>query len=360
MHQSYLPRITLIFLVFISTVLTSACHSRQNVRTTVTPQPEPPAPSAAVENSVSQSPHIQGEDSVSLAAYESALDKAAGAFSISQSAQSTGDWNLVASQYREAIAIMQQVKKLSPYFVSAQTKISEYHKQMRYAQKQSVIRTSAITQPENRRMAVTVPQGAISEAAKTQPSPKILPDSRPQTQTSITVPTATPSVTQQQQVFAVPTKRRTEPGVIVAPIKRRVGGTPIIEVTFNGNQSFEMIVDTGASGTVITQAMANALNVVTVGKAKANTASAKAVEFPIAYVDTIAVGGLTVRRVAVAIAGVELETGLLGHDFFGEYEITIKRDSVEFRPPSYSQANPVETGLIPPTSSKLPPSEESP
>ncbi|MHC5830812.1 MAG: retroviral-like aspartic protease family protein, partial [Nostoc sp.] len=46
--------------------------------------------------------------------------------------------------------------------------------------------------------------------------------------------------------------------VFTAPIKRRIGGTPIVEVTFNGQQKFEMIVDTGASGTVITQEMADA------------------------------------------------------------------------------------------------------
>ena len=137
--------------------------------------------------------------------------------------------------------------------------------------------------------------------------------------------------------------------VFAVPIKRRIGGTPIIEVTFNGNQQFEMIVDTGASGTVITQQMANALGVVTVGKAKANTASSKAVEFPVGYVDSIEAGGVTVNKVAVAIAGSDLETGLLGHDFFGDYDLTIKRNVVEFRPHSDSQLNSVETELIVPT-----------
>ena len=94
-----------------------------------------------------------------------------------------------------------------------------------------------------------------------------------------------------------------------------------------------MIVDTGASGTVLTQQTANALGLVAVATAKANTASAKAVEFPIGYVDSIAVGGAMVRDIPVAIAPTSvLETGLLGHDFFGNYDVTIKRDVVEFRP----------------------------
>ena len=45
-------------------------------------------------------------------------------------------------------------------------------------------------------------------------------------------------------------------GVFRVPIKRRSGKTPVIDVTFNGNQVFEMILDTGASGTLITQQMA--------------------------------------------------------------------------------------------------------
>ena len=121
--------------------------------------------------------------------------------------------------------------------------------------------------------------------------------------------------------------------VFQASIKRRANRTPVINVTFNGTQQFEMIVDTGASGTVITQPMAAALGVVAVAKAKANTASANAVEFPIGYIDSIQVGGALVKDVPVAIAlSPELEIGLLGHDFFGNYDVTVKRDVVEFHP----------------------------
>ena len=94
-----------------------------------------------------------------------------------------------------------------------------------------------------------------------------------------------------------------------------------------------MIVDTGASGTVITQQTAAALGVVPTATAKANTASARNVEYSIGQVSSIQVNGAVVKDVAVAIApSPELETGLLGHDFFGNYDVTIKRDVVEFRP----------------------------
>ena len=138
----------------------------------------------------------------------------------------------------------------------------------------------------------------------------------------------------------------------IAPIQRRVGATAIVEVTFNGRQRFEMIVDTGAGGTVITQEIASALGVVLVGKAKANTVSSKAVEFPVGYLESMEVGGMMVNKVPVAIAGAELETGLLGHDFFGNYDVTIKRNVVELRFQARSEINPAGIQLTVPTFSK--------
>jgi|SRR6476646_5729502 len=119
--------------------------------------------------------------------------------------------------------------------------------------------------------------------------------------------------------------------VFQARILRREAGTPIIGVTFNGSQTFEMIVDTGASGTVITQRMAAMLRLVPVAKLKFDTASAKGIELPLGKIHRMEVNGATAQGLLVAIAGPELETGLLGHDFFGKYDITIKRDVVEFR-----------------------------
>lgn len=122
--------------------------------------------------------------------------------------------------------------------------------------------------------------------------------------------------------------------VFQALIKSRTGGTPVVDVNFNGVRQFEMIVDTGASGTVITQQMASALGVVSVGKARANTASDRNVEFEIGYIDSIEVGGAVIKHVPVAIApSAALDIGLLGQDFFSNYDVTIKRDIVEFRSP---------------------------
>lgn len=232
--------------------------------------------------------------------FELALDKAYSAAILSQSAQSPDDWRLVVSQWNEAIALMKAVPTDSPQQVIAQTRIAEYQQQITNAQQQVTRR--------------------IEENSETEVA--VVPETQPQdiSASRTTDVEMSPVIQTNQQVFQ-------------APIKRRASGTPVIDVTFNGSQRFEMIVDTGASGTVISQQTAAILGVVTVAKAKANTASDTAVEFSIGYVDSIEVGGAILKNVPVAIAPLkELETGLLGHDFFGNYDVTIKRDVVEFRP----------------------------
>ena len=117
--------------------------------------------------------------------------------------------------------------------------------------------------------------------------------------------------------------------VFQAKIKRRDAGTPVIDVVFNGNKTFEMIVDTGASGTLITQRMASLLGVRPVRTVRAGIADGSVVEFPIGRVRSIRVGGAAIQNVEVAIAK-QMQIGLLGHDFFGNYDVKIKKDVVEF------------------------------
>lgn len=118
----------------------------------------------------------------------------------------------------------------------------------------------------------------------------------------------------------------TNPQVFQAKIKRRASGIPVIDVTFNGKQKFEMLLDTGASQTTITQAMAAALGVVPVGTEKSMVANGTVVESPIGRVASITVGGATVTDPMVSIAPVPL----LGQNFFGDYDVIIRRDLVEF------------------------------
>ncbi|MEH2464885.1 retropepsin-like aspartic protease family protein [Nostoc sp.] len=341
MLQSFLSRATLIFLSSALAVLCVACsEDKRNIATGGNEQPapigDPPSIQPAVEPATpTATPEAQplepSESEPSL--FEMGLDKAVGAWSISQSAQSPGDWTLVANQYQDAIALMQRVRRQSPEFVIAQTKITEYRRQIKYAKQQANPRPVRVAEPK--RIVVLVPHTATTPKYTSPLSP--LQETEP----------LPPKPGLPSSVVLIP-----DEAVFTAPIKRRIGGTPIVEVTFNGQRQFEMIVDTGASGTVITQEMANALGIVPVGRAKANTASSRAVEFPVGYVNSMAVGGVIVNKVAVAIAGAELETGLLGHDFFGNYDVTIKRNVVEFRPQLRSQINSPETQLTAPILSR--------
>lgn len=120
-------------------------------------------------------------------------------------------------------------------------------------------------------------------------------------------------------------------GVFQAPIKRREHGIPVIDVTFNGAQKFEMLVDTGASSTVISQQVATALGIIPIGKVKIDTASDKGVEMLVGRIASIEVAGAIVRDTSVTVAQA-LDTGLLGENFFGLYDVTVKENVVEFRP----------------------------
>lgn len=223
--------------------------------------------------------------------FDLALDKATAAHSISQSAQSAEDWNLVISKWQEALALMKAIPANSHARAIARKKIAEYQQNISYAEQQVRINSTIASHGET---PVSPSEPNIIEAV----SP----------------------AQQNQTVFRV-------------PVQRRESGTPVINVTFNGTQQFEMIVDTGASSTVITQAIAAALGIVPITTAKANTASDRGVEFLIGYVDSIEVGGVVANNLSVAIApSPQLETGLLGHDFFNNYDVTFKRDVIEFRP----------------------------
>jgi len=349
MLHYYLSRGLLIFLSGTLAVLSFGC--REDKQNTAIGSNEQPAQmnNLAAEPDIKEtapavSPETEPQTPVKIepTSFELGLDKAIGGFSISQSAQSSADWRLVASQYEDAIALMKQVQQESPDFAIAQRKITEYQLQARYAQEKATVKPLLTTSPEPQKIVVAVPEPS--------PLPKFIIRPLPQP-VRLEVKKLPPAVSLPPQTLNQ-AKEKERQEVFSVPIKRRIGGTPIIEVTFNGNQQFEMIVDTGASGTVITQQMASSLGVVSVGKAKANTASSKAVEFPIGYVDTIEAGGVSVNKVAVAIAGSDLETGLLGHDFFGNYDLTIKRDVVEFRPHDDLQPNSSETQLTAPTSPK--------
>ena len=144
---------------------------------------------------------------------------------------------------------------------------------------------------------------------------------------------AGPEVKSRTQTISNPrsiSSNNTESDVFVVPIKRRQGGTPVIDVRFNDRHVFEMLVDTGASWTVITSPMAKVLKVKPQQKLTFQTPSNSSVEFDVAQVASVETGGMISEDLYIAIAPT-LDIGLLGQNFYQMYDITIKYNVVEFR-----------------------------
>lgn len=139
-----------------------------------------------------------------------------------------------------------------------------------------------------------------------------------------------------ESVSATPNKplKRVQPptrdGIFRAKIKRRLASTPVIDVSFNG-KSFEMIFDTGASNTLITKEMAEALQLRPQGAREVVIADGSTVKFRTTTIETVTTGGMPARKLTVTVAD-SADIGLLGHDFFHTYDVKIKRNVIEFQP----------------------------
>jgi aspartyl protease family protein len=133
-----------------------------------------------------------------------------------------------------------------------------------------------------------------------------------------------------------PTQSSSTSGVFRVPIKEFRGGTPVVEVTFNGTETFTMLFDTGATTTLILPSMANKLNLETLSNAEATVADGRTKKVNIARVDSLKVGDLEVNDVTVTFdlsadeASLE-GMGLLGQNVFQHYDISLKKDEIEFR-----------------------------
>jgi predicted aspartyl protease len=125
-----------------------------------------------------------------------------------------------------------------------------------------------------------------------------------------------------------PTKTKTET-VLRIPIKRRAAKTPIIDVKFNGNQVFEMVFDTGASGILITAQMAQILKLKPGRAIKVSIADGSIVEFQTGTIASVGVSSLIVNNPKVVVAP-KAQIGLLGQVFFDNYDIKILDKYIEF------------------------------
>lgn len=116
--------------------------------------------------------------------------------------------------------------------------------------------------------------------------------------------------------------------IIRVPIKQFLGGSPVVEVLFNGCYSFDMVLDTGAGITCLTEAMARSLNVISIGTKRFRMADGWLVENPVGYVRSIALDRAQVDNLEVAIFSTAAE-GLLGQNYLWRYDVRILRAEVE-------------------------------
>lgn len=111
------------------------------------------------------------------------------------------------------------------------------------------------------------------------------------------------------------------------PIKDFSGGSPVLEVTFNGFCPCNMILDTGASMTMITQQIAQLLRIVPVGNRWFRLADGRAMQAPVGFVQSVAVDQARADNLEVAITATDM--GLLGQNFLWRYDVRILSREVE-------------------------------
>lgn len=124
-------------------------------------------------------------------------------------------------------------------------------------------------------------------------------------------------------------KEAAEAAIIRVPIKYRIGGIPVIEAVFNGQHKFDVVLDTGAGRSLISQKMAYALNIAPTGRTWGRLADGRSVEFDSGWVRSIEVGKAIAKDLEVAIVPADVEA-LLGQDFLSGYHVRLLPNEVEF------------------------------
>lgn len=221
-------------------------------------------------------------------AYQEAINLASSAFTLGQQAQSPDDWDLIVGRWHQAVEKLNEIPTDDPNYSTAQTKLKEYEGNLAQA-KQRLARSNQPT------VEITLERPLSTAVPTVAPKPST-PDNNGQS----------------------------------IPIVERRGGTPVIEVMFNGKR-YPMILDTGASHTHITRAMANELGIQVVGQASVATASSNRAVVDVGYMESIRVGNVTRTNIPVSI-GDAVPIGLLGNDVYAGFDVILQVNSVEFRP----------------------------
>jgi hypothetical protein len=264
------------YLIVLLMLLNTACVAPKN--TIVQPPVTQVDPTAQIVTPTSQSspqPVRQNDEQL----YQAALTKADSAKAISQSAASKDDWFLVANNLQGSVEILKSIDPTSPQSNLAAKVLPEYEQQLATARQKA---GNFVSKP-------------------------------------VQILASTSQVTSSSSL-----------DTFTIPIQRKLGGVPLIEVTFNDNHQVPMLLDTGASHTLLTATIATQLQLQPNGTAQSKTANGTAT-FQVASIDKIRFGAGEIKNVRVAIGQNDLPYGLLGHDVYDGYDITIKESSIEFR-----------------------------
>jgi thiol-disulfide isomerase/thioredoxin len=112
--------------------LTTACSSSELSQNTPIASTSPKL--TAQKASIAASPKLSSTPQPER--FQDAVDTAISAATITQSAESKDDWNLVVNRWETAIKLLKTLPKSSPNYPTAQKKIPEYQRNLAYAQQQ--------------------------------------------------------------------------------------------------------------------------------------------------------------------------------------------------------------------------------
>lgn len=292
--------------------------------------------------------------------YNQAINTASNAIKITQGTPKQADWAKAAQHWQQAIQHLQAVPSSHPQHQVAQTKIPQYQGFLAAAQTKSKATnpTTATTaklpsgrDPYTEAVALASSAINVSQTAMVQEDwtiiahrwrlamdyLKAVPPSHPQYKTAQT------KIPQYQRFFAeardkanppqstqANAKEDVNPKFFSLPIKERHNGIPVVEINFNGQQKFEMLFDTGASLTLISETAAASLNLSPIGYQYAKIADGSVVGLATVKIDSLEANGRVKRNISAAVAP-NMPRGLLGQDFFEKYDYTIKQNAIEFR-----------------------------
>jgi len=118
---------------------------------------------------------------------------------------------------------------------------------------------------------------------------------------------------------------------ITVPVTK-IGGSLVVQVLLNGSVDAHLIVDTGATMTVLSYDLGIELGILSGSDVSLNTVNTAggSVQVSMTHVETLQVGSAKVSHVAVAIHdlpdGISGVSGLLGMSFLRNFEITLDAD----------------------------------